>query len=720
MVAINWKRDEVVEISGDLYRFRNRTKTGEINLQHVNDNHFVTMNEADLIAKWASGDLVRLVDPDRKLKKEHRDILEQPFVTLSEPVRDKATKRFTYLKAYVDRNLNRQSSKVLQPLIDEVANQNDDQDPPSPRKMRGWLKAWFDIGSPDLRDVRCLAPRYHLRGNRWGRFDPEVVDILLETIDEKWLVPNRASTPALHQLALARINKLDTEGREKRFLEPSGELRKPSLRTVYRFVESLDEDLVVEGQDGYLEFDRQCKPVSRGPEATRPLQEVEIDHTLLDVIVLDTKRQVPLGRPWITAAIDRYTRMIIGVHIGFESPSAHSVMLCLRNAIRPKTWLRNVYPDIDNDWPCFGIPQSIVVDNGPEFHGRSFKEACLSLGMDIVYCPARKPRYKGKIERFFLTLMRQCLHSIPGTTFSNTKQRGHYNPEKEAIMTLGDLKGSVLKWIVDLYSQSKHRRLGCSPAKKWEESVMQFPVSLPQRAADLDILLNHVVDRKLTRRGIEFQGLMYSCNSPAFRTLINRGDKPDAVKVRINAADLSSVFVEDWVTGRFFEVPSIDPEFTNGLSLAEHSLVKQKAKEDMAPGERVRIGKLIQAQEDLHNKFRLLEDKKMFSSKRLYNVLGEIDVPDETEEPEAMVRPSSFDLETPMDEEDEVAEEATRARPQKRSKPKSPRTPPKPTERHAPKPPATANENAVLPDDDDDESFAEASASFGIQAEFIS
>ncbi len=719
MVAINWKRDEVVEISGDLYRFRNRTKTGEINLQHVNDNRFVTMNEDELIAKWASGDLVRVVDPDRKLKKEHRDILEQPFVTLSEPVRDEATKRFTYLKAYVDRNLNRQSSKVLQPLIDSVANQNDDQDPPSPRKMRRWLKAWFDIGSPDLRDVRCLAPRYHLRGNRWGRFDPEVVDILLETIDEHWLIPTRVTAPALHRLALARMNRLDTEGREKRFLEPSGQLKKPSLRTVYRFLESLDEDLVVKEQQGYLEFDRQCRPVSRGPEASRPLQEVEIDHTQLDVFVLDTERKVPLGRPWITAAIDRFTRMIVGVHIGFESPSAHSVMLCLRNAIRPKTWLRNVYPEIENDWPCFGIPKCIIVDNGPEFHGRSFKEACLALGMDIVYSPARKPRYKGKIERFFLTLARQHLHFIPGTTFSNTKQRGHYNPEKEAIMTLGDLKGSVLKWVVDFYSQSLHEGIETLPIRKWEASIKQYPVSLPQRVEDLDILLNHVVDRKLTRRGIEFQGLMYSCNSPAFRTLINRGDKPDTVKVRINAADLSSVFVEDWVTGRFFKVPSIDLEYTKRLSLAEHSLVKQKAKEDMAPGERVRIGKLIQVQEDLHNKFRLLQEQKKFSSMRLYKALGETDVPYETDEPEAVARPSSFDLESRTDEEDEAPEETTRARPQKRSKPKSPRATPKPTERHAPKPPATANENAVLPDDDDDESFAEASATFGIQAEFI-
>src|SRR5690606_25676795 len=120
-----------------------------------------------------------------------------------------------------------------------------------------------------------------------------------------------------------------------------------------------------------------------------------------DVIVLDAERNVALGRPWITVALDRFTRMIVGVHIGFLPPGAHTVMLCLRNAIRPKEELLRRYPSIRGDWPCFGKPKAIVVDNGPEFHSRSFKESCLALNIDVIYCPVRKPRYKGKVERWF-------------------------------------------------------------------------------------------------------------------------------------------------------------------------------------------------------------------------------------------------------------------------------------------------------------------------------
>lgn len=713
MIAINWKRNEAIQIAGETYRVCKRLETGEINLHHVNDDRFVTLPEAELVEKWASGELVRLVDADGKLKQKHREMLEQPFVTMTAAVKDEATRRYRYLKAFVDTGLRHRSSKLLQPIIDEVAEQSGDQDPPSPRKMRRWLKAWSDVGAPELAgDIRSLAPRYHHRGNKWKRFDPEVEEILLEVIDAHWLIPERVSAPELMRLVNARLDKLDVQGREQRFLEHNGQLRRPSLRTVYRHLESLDRDLVAQGHNGYLQYEKTCLPVGLGPKASRPLQEVEIDHTVLDVFVLDPERNIALGRPYITVALCRHTRMIIGVYIGFEPPGAHSVMLCLRNAIRPKTWLSKLYPEIKSAWPCFGLPKTIVVDNGPEFHGRAFKEACLALGIDIVYCPARKPWYKGKVERFFGTLARNHLHTIPGTTFSNTKERGDYRPEKEAVMSLGDLKASILKWIVDFYSQSVHRALRKTPAMMWEEGVKRHPVSLPRRMEDLEVLLNDVVDRKLTRRGIEFEGLLFCKKSPEFRTLINRADKPDAVKVRVDRSDLSSVFVEDWVTGQFIEVPSVDPEYTDGLSLAEHSLLKQKAKQDLAPGERVRMRHLTSVRAEFHAQIAELKRLKKLKGKRLARILEETEMPFEEEKPRK-AKKNQFDLETVADEDDEVEISAPRSRPRKASAPKTPSKTAKPKQAQA------GTRPAVAMFEDEDDQFADGGMNLGIHAEII-
>ncbi len=43
------------------------------------------------------------------------------------------------------------------------------------------------------------------------------------------------------------------------------------------------------------------------------LELVQIDHTLADLILVDSRRRRPIGRPWLSAAIDVAIRCIAGV-----------------------------------------------------------------------------------------------------------------------------------------------------------------------------------------------------------------------------------------------------------------------------------------------------------------------------------------------------------------------------------------------------------------------
>src|SRR4029078_6127372 len=61
--------------------------------------------------------------------------------------------------------------------------------------------------------------------------------------------------------------------------------------------------------------------VGIGPQAEYPLAEVEVDHTSLDVIVVDPKTNQPLGRPWLSILLDRYSRAIVGFSLSFHPPS---------------------------------------------------------------------------------------------------------------------------------------------------------------------------------------------------------------------------------------------------------------------------------------------------------------------------------------------------------------------------------------------------------------
>lgn len=44
------------------------------------------------------------------------------------------------------------------------------------------------------------------------------------------------------------------------------------------------------------------------PAVVAPLEQVQIDHTVIDLIVVDEHDRQPVGRPYLTVAIDVFSR----------------------------------------------------------------------------------------------------------------------------------------------------------------------------------------------------------------------------------------------------------------------------------------------------------------------------------------------------------------------------------------------------------------------------
>src|SRR5262249_36672907 len=60
---------------------------------------------------------------------------------------------------------------------------------------------------------------------------------------------------------------------------------------------------------------------------SRPLEVVQIDHTEIDIIVVDELTRTPLpGRPWLTLAIDVFSRVVTGFHVSMSAPSRAAKM----------------------------------------------------------------------------------------------------------------------------------------------------------------------------------------------------------------------------------------------------------------------------------------------------------------------------------------------------------------------------------------------------------
>jgi putative transposase len=391
MTTIRWTRGEVLDISGDLYRIVSRSKGGKVNLHHERDHRIEAKTDEELASLWLRGELIRLPDPDGRMKAEHRKMLEQQYTALPDHVRAEAEYRKPYVDAYVRSRLRVRSARALKPLIDLVAQANGHARKPSPRQLSRWLSRYFEVGSPDLRDIRCIAPRVHLRGHRRNHFSPSVLEIAWELIDAAVMKKPSDTAEKIFDDLLERVDTIDPTGAPGRFVVPYGErkgkLKCPSVRTIQRMLREVPNDVIIYGREGALAAEAKCKPVEGPPRTLKPLEQVEIDHHLLDVMVVDHERKTVLGRPWMTVALDRRTRAIVGHIITFQAPSAYTVMRCLRNAILPKDELLAQYPGIGR-WPCFGKIEEVVVDNGMDLHSRSFIDACLQLGANVRYCPA--------------------------------------------------------------------------------------------------------------------------------------------------------------------------------------------------------------------------------------------------------------------------------------------------------------------------------------------
>lgn len=148
--------------------------------------------------------------------------------------------------------------------------------------------------------------------------------------------------------------------------------------------------------------------------ASRPLEIVQIDHTKADVFVVDEETRKPIGRPWLTLAMDLCSRMVTGLYLSLDAPSRLSASLCLLHSVYDKTtWLKE--RQIKEAWPVAGLPDRVHVDNGADFRSRAFKRGCDDAGIAVDWRPPGTPRFGGHIERLIGTQMGR-LHLLLGTT----------------------------------------------------------------------------------------------------------------------------------------------------------------------------------------------------------------------------------------------------------------------------------------------------------------
>ena len=426
----------------------------------------------------------------------------------------------------------------------------------SERQTYALLRRCRDAGG----DLTALLPGRSSGGRNKPRVPPASEAALDRIIRELYLTPQKPTAAQVVRDVIGCCGAQD--------------LRAPSANTIRRRLKALS----LADRRRRDEEHPETKPVhGHAPPARHPLDLVQIDHTPVDLVLVDPIDREPIGRPWITVAIDAYSRCIAGFHITLEAPSATSVGLCLTHVAMDKTpWL--ALREVTADWPMQGKPRRIGVDNASEFHSQAFERGCDQHGIGIDWRPPGRPHFGGVVERVIGTLM-GLVHAAPGTTFSNVGQRGGYDSDKSACLTLEELERWFAIAIAKFYHLRPHEGLdGQPPLRRWQAGIADFaaeggaiPVPRNARAYLVDFL--PVLRRSLQRDGITIDHLTYF--SSALRAWITARDRSGALLVRRDPRDLSRVFVLDPLNGGYLEVPTRDLS-RPAISLWEHRLARRR------------------------------------------------------------------------------------------------------------------------------------------------
>ncbi|MCO6039825.1 transposase family protein, partial [Enterobacter hormaechei] len=304
-----------------------------------------------------------------------------------------------------------------------------------------------------------------------------------------------------------------------------------------------------EGQDA----SRSLQGVGGEPPAvTAPLEQVQIDHTVIDLIVVDERDRQPIGRPYLTIAIDVFTRCVLGMVVTLEAPSSVSVGLCLVHvACDKRPWLEGL--NIEMEWPMSGKPRLLYLDNAAEFKSEALRRGCEQHGIRLDYRPLGQPHYGGIVERIIGTAMQMIHDELPGTTFSNPDQRGDYDSENKAALTLRELE----RWLtlaVGTYHGSVYNGLLQPPAARWAEAIARtgVPTVITRTTAFLVDFLP-IIRRTLTRTGFVIDHIHYYAD--ALKPWIARRDRLPAFLIRRDPRDISRIWVLEPEGQHYLEIP---------------------------------------------------------------------------------------------------------------------------------------------------------------------
>ena len=253
----------------------------------------------------------------------------------------------------------------------------------------------------------------------------------------------------------------------------------------------------------------------------------EIDSTIADVyLVHRVNRLWLIGRPVLYVVVDTFTRMIVGIHVGLEGPSWNGARHAIYNACTPKKEFCKRYNiEIDEaDWPCSHLPVELVADRA-ELLSEAGETMTKMLGTALKILPPFRPDWKSIIESRFRLINGQLdLKFVPGGVDARKMERGDRDYQLDAIFDIDEFTEMVIAGVLAhnislrvphlLKREMIAAEVEPTPIAMWKWSMANNLLnSKIVSPAELKIALLPSQECRISRGGINFQGVQYTCET---------------------------------------------------------------------------------------------------------------------------------------------------------------------------------------------------------------
>jgi len=446
------------------------------------------------------------------------------------------------------------------------------------------------------------------RGRKPKHIDYQVY--VLGNEDKAWIesiLKNEYVKRDLHtyQSAYRRLLELRyayQDGNGARYLLPLGE--RPTFKQFLYQAHKILGDEIILRRKGDKNFEQNHRArLGSIMEACHGVGHVyEIDASIADVyLVSSADRTKIVGKPTLFLIKDRFSRLIVGWYIGFESASWTSAMMAILSITEDKAALCQRYgiPYNSADWPAHGVfPQEFVGDRG-EMLSKNSSQICDGLAITVTNAPSMRPDRKSVVECGFRLLHSTIRDSVPGyEPQENVQKRRGQKYDQDACLTLEEFKRVMLANIIT-HNRMVMTAYPLSPSMI-DAGIEPSPLSIWRHEAPkrMGVLTRYPAEwarfkllptgkAVISREGIFFKDCWYSCQEAIDQGwFVSAGKGRASISVAYDPRLTDEIFLHDTTDRTKFITARLLPKSLQyqGLSFDEVSYFERQRDKIRARG----------------------------------------------------------------------------------------------------------------------------------------